>query len=127
VIKYIEIYFYDERLHCHDVTKLNDVALWCAVLFIGLSLLATVCFQQQCRNLKVIGKFIVTSPILNRFSTFLRHVVQNRKICNICAGRQRVTAQNFEIGCFVYGINAKVNIARDVAFQKFHGLLQNFS
>jgi hypothetical protein len=27
----------------------------------------------------------------------------------------------------VYGINAKVNIARDVAFQKFHGLLGNFS
>jgi hypothetical protein len=40
-----------------------------------------LCFQQQCRNLKVIRKFIVTSPILNRFSTFLHHVVQNRKIC----------------------------------------------
>jgi hypothetical protein len=26
VIKYIEIYFYDERQHCHDVTKLDDVA-----------------------------------------------------------------------------------------------------
>jgi hypothetical protein len=104
VIKYIEIYFYDERLHCHDVTKLNDVArrqyisgALAAVLFIGLSLLAAVCFQQQCRNLKVIGKFIVTPPILNRFSTFLHHVVQNRKICNFCAGGQSVTAENFEI------------------------------
>jgi hypothetical protein len=54
----------------------------CAVLFIGLSLLATVWFQQQCRNFKVIGKFIVTPPILNTFSTFLQHVIQNRKICN---------------------------------------------
>jgi hypothetical protein len=42
VIKYIEIYFYDEKLHCHDVTKLNDVArrqyisgALAAVLFIG--------------------------------------------------------------------------------------------
>jgi hypothetical protein len=56
-----------------------------------------ICFQQQCRNLKVTGKFIVTPPILNRFSTFLHHVVQNRKICNFCAGRQSVTAENFEI------------------------------
>jgi hypothetical protein len=62
VIKYIkqeEIYFYDERLHCHDVTKLDDVArrqyisgALAAVLFIGLSLLATVCFQQQCQKFK---------------------------------------------------------------------------
>jgi hypothetical protein len=29
--------------------------------------------------------------------------------------------------CFAYGINAKVNIARDVAFQTFQGLLGNFS
>jgi hypothetical protein len=49
VIKYIEMHFYDERLHCHDVTNLNDVArrqyiggALAAVLFIGLSLLATV-------------------------------------------------------------------------------------
>jgi hypothetical protein len=84
VIKFIEIYFYDERQHCHDVTKLDDVArrhyisgALAAVLFIGLSLLATVlCFQQQCQSLKVTGKFIVTTPILNRFSTFLHHVVQ---------------------------------------------------
>jgi hypothetical protein len=42
-------------------------------------------------------KIIVTAPILNRFLTFLHHVVQNRKICNICAGRQSVAAENFEI------------------------------
>jgi hypothetical protein len=105
MIKYIDIYFYDERLHCHDVIKLSDVArrqyisgALAAVLFIGLCLLTTVySFQQQCRNLKVIRKFIVTPPILNKFSTFLHHVVQNRKICNICAGRHSVAAQNVEI------------------------------
>jgi hypothetical protein len=100
-------------IHCHDVTKLNDVArrqyisgalaavLW--PIFAGYR----ICFQQQCRSLKVTGKFIVTPPILNRFSTFLHHVVQNRKICNFCAGRQSVTAENFEIGCFVYGIRIR--------------------
>jgi hypothetical protein len=114
MIKYIETYFYDERLHCHDVIKLNDVArrqyisgalaavLW--PIFAGYR----ICFQQQCRSLKVTGKFIVTPPIFNRFSTCLHHVVQNRKICSFCGGRQRVTAENFEIGCFVFSIRHMV-------------------
>jgi hypothetical protein len=41
----------------------------------------------------VTRKCIITWPILNRFSTFLRHVVQNRKICNFSAGRQSVRLQ----------------------------------
>jgi hypothetical protein len=70
----------------------------------------------------VIRQFFVTPPFLNRFSTFFHHVVQNRKVCNLCAGRQCVTAENFEIGCFVYGINAKVGILRAMShFRNFTG------
>jgi hypothetical protein len=42
------MYFYDERLHCHNVTMLNDVA----ALFIGLSLLATVMFPAAMPKFK---------------------------------------------------------------------------
>jgi hypothetical protein len=55
VIKYIEIYFYDEGLRCHNVTKLNDVARRLhisAALFIGLSLLVPVMFPAAMPEFK---------------------------------------------------------------------------
>jgi hypothetical protein len=72
VTKYIEIYLYDERLHCHDVTKLNDVARRQYIsgalrsLLACLFLLATVMFPAAMPKFKGDQKISRNSAIFEQ-------------------------------------------------------------